>query len=104
MVLDTLGEGKITASEYSRVKAGRMLSIVDLSISTEELSRLRCDSGGESSSYDPHYDLDLNPTLSSILATVKASCQWNHADRQGAPSDDQDDHDGPSERARLCAV
>lgn len=73
VVLDTLhGEGKITASEYSRVKAGQM-SIVDLSISTEELSRLRCDSGGESSSYDPHYDLDLNPTLSSILATVNAS-------------------------------
>ena len=72
VVLDTLhGEGKITASEYSRVKAGQM-SIVDLSISNEELARLRCDSG-ESRSYDPHFDPDLNPTISSIPATVNAS-------------------------------
>jgi len=72
VVLDTLhGEGKITASEYNRVKAGT-LSIEDLSITTAELSRLRC--GADSSgSYDEHSDPDLNPTISSLQGTVNVS-------------------------------
>lgn len=71
VVLDTLhGEGKITASEYNRVKAGT-LSIEDLSISTSELSRLRC--GSEGGSYDEHSDPDLNPTISSLQSTVNVS-------------------------------
>lgn len=72
VVLDTLhGEGRITVSEYNKVKAG-LLSIVDLSITSDELARLRCDSMGESS-YDPHYDRDLSPGISSIHATVNAA-------------------------------
>lgn len=71
VVLDTLhGEGKITASEYNRVKAGT-LSIEDLSITTAELSRLRC--GSEGGSYDEHSDPDLNPTISSLQGTVNVS-------------------------------
>ena len=72
VVLDTLlGEGRITVGEYSKVKSG-LLSIVDLSISSDELARLRCDGSGESS-YDPHFDRDLPPTISGVPATVNAN-------------------------------
>lgn len=72
VVLDTLhGEGKITASEHSRVSAGQM-SIEDLSITTSELSRLRC-GDSDSVSYDEHSDPDLNPTVSSLQSTVNVS-------------------------------
>jgi len=72
VVLDTLlGEGRITTSEYNRVKSGA-LSIVDLSINSDELARLRCDAG-EGSNYDPHFDPDLKPTITSVKATINAT-------------------------------
>lgn len=72
VVLQVLyGEGgKITRSEYDRVKAG-LLSIEDLNLTTSDLNRLRCqDTAVAVEAYDPHFDPELVPTLSQVPAAT----------------------------------
>lgn len=72
------GEGKMTRSEYDRVKAGT-LSIEDLNLTTADLNRLRCQDGAATvETYDPHFDPDLVPTISQAPASTTVTFTPGH--------------------------
>ena len=73
VVLDYFyGVGKITRSEYDRVKAG-LLSIADLNLGIEDLSRLRCQGSVTGSDAGPVFLDKFTSDSSTISATATES-------------------------------
>lgn len=71
------GQGKITQTQYNRVKAGT-LSIDNLNLAIDDKNLLHCSdeqtSTGEK--YDAHFDADFTPQLTTVAPEL-AACVWN---------------------------
>lgn len=71
------GQGKITQTQYNRVKAGT-LSIDNLNLAIDDKNLLHCNdeqtSTGEK--YDAHFDADFTPQITAIAPDL-AACVWN---------------------------